>query len=231
VLEDMVVEQAKTTKSVVGAIFEIPSAANIPSDNVAHRVTIGEIRNLEVKFSHVIHPSQVASAFLLVKTKNTSEMPIIEGPCAAFLDGNYISATRMPYTAIGAKCELFLGIDRDISVEYRAPFSVRDKTIPLLSSTQVERFTGAVIIKSSKASETTITMRHGAPFANDRNLKIVFTEPPISEEKKKVTVDDMEVSVKDSIITWEFPLKAGEEKKVNLAYSYEYPKNQFVISN
>jgi len=228
-LEDIVVEQAATRKSVAGAIFDIPREATINSDGLPHRVTIGELRGLEADFSHVIHPVNVASAFLLVKTKNTSEMPLVEGPCSAFLDGNYISSTRMPYTAVGAKCELFLGVDRDVAVTYTAPFSVRDKTIPIISRTQVERLTGSITVKSSKPGPTKVIVRHPVPFSTTESLKIVFTEPPISSDNKRILKDGFEITLElQTKLEWKFELKAGEEKKIPIAYSMEYPKNMTV---
>ena len=230
-LEDMAVEQATTRKSVAGAIIDIPREATIDNDGLPHRVTIGELRGLEADFSHVIHPANISSAFLLVDTKNTSEMPLIDGPCAAFLDGNYISSTNMPYTATGAKCKLFLGIDRDVAVTYAAPFSVRDKTIPILSRTQVEHLTGNITVKSSKPGPTKVTVRHPAPYSTDESLKVVFSEPPISADNKKFNKDGIDITFEDrEKIIWEFELKAGEEKKIPIAYTLEYPKGMSVVS-
>lgn len=71
-------------------MYEITRRATIPSDNVAHKVSVA-IVDLKPTFEYETIPKKASSAFLKAKVKNTSPYALLAGPTNVFLDNNFIA--------------------------------------------------------------------------------------------------------------------------------------------
>jgi len=101
------------------ATFVIDRKSNIASDSKEHKVTIAMIPlTPDVRFFAT--PQLEQQAYLQARSTNTSQYPLLESDSASvFIDGSFISKTRMELTAPGEAFNLFLGVDAAIKVEHR----------------------------------------------------------------------------------------------------------------
>lgn len=110
--------------------YEISQPLKIPS-NVNGRSQKATIATIELKkaiFEHVAYPCQGEQVYMKLKTKNTSNMPLLNGAMNIMIDQQLVSKSQLvsgnqnevqPLDSMilpGGSFETFVGIDRSISV-------------------------------------------------------------------------------------------------------------------
>lgn len=82
--------KVEKTKLVSSTTFVIPHNANIPSDDKAHKVSIGVI-NLKPDFEYESVPRKSPNVFIRAKVKNDSNYLILPGLANVFFDNNLVA--------------------------------------------------------------------------------------------------------------------------------------------
>lgn len=219
----MQVLTATAAQALASATFAIPRRATVAADGEPHRVTVAVLADVPAQLRHVAAPSASDRVYLRAKATNAGAGPLLAGPCSVFVDGSFVATAQLPYTAAGAPLRLYLGTDRDLRLTYVAPFRV-DDTAGVLARSRVQRFSGAVELRNSKARAVDVSVTHPLPKPDNAEIKVSLDEP-------KLAADDPACSVRitaKNMIRWKVRVPAGETLRLPIKYNVSYPLNKEV---
>lgn len=197
------------TSGVVGSgeagatTFTIPRKVNISSDSKPHKVTVTN-ETFSPQMVHYVSPNIDASAYLQAKVLNTSRFPLLSSEkVSVFMDGNFISTTKMRPVSPGESFDIFLGVDPALKVEYR-PCRTSAKTKGLFSSTEVKQYEYCTVLRNTKQNLCRVIVAEILPRSNDENISVELIEPASTSlsklgDGKSVSVDQDMISALDSI--------------------------------
>ncbi|TFK31126.1 hypothetical protein BDQ12DRAFT_307927, partial [Crucibulum laeve] len=106
-----------SSKGNISATFGVPGMISIPSDNVAHNVTIVKLQ-LDATMSWVSVPKKDAKTHLNAKVKNASEYTLLPGTASVYVDGSFISRSDVPSVSPDESFDCPLGLDPSIRITY-----------------------------------------------------------------------------------------------------------------
>ncbi|KAJ2920524.1 hypothetical protein H1R20_g16569, partial [Candolleomyces eurysporus] len=115
-----------SSKGNITATFSVPGLMTIPSDNVAHKVTIVKL-SLDATMEWVSVPKSDAKVHLKAVIKNASEYTLLRGPASVYVDGSFISRSDVPPVSPEETFDCPLGIRR-IFLEIALIYAVANAT-------------------------------------------------------------------------------------------------------
>ncbi|KAG8746250.1 hypothetical protein FRC10_005499 [Ceratobasidium sp. 414] len=114
----MVTRKAEVTnQGVLSSTFGIPGRSDIPSDQSSHKVVIS-VLEYDAELEWVCIPRQKESVFLRCRVVNASEFTLLPGEANIFMDGNFVSKSRIERVAPNESFKASLGIDSALRVSY-----------------------------------------------------------------------------------------------------------------
>ncbi|EFI27220.1 hypothetical protein CC1G_15048 [Coprinopsis cinerea okayama7 len=153
-------------KGDISATFVVPGLMTVPSDNVAHIVTIAEL-GLDAEMEWVSVPKRDIRVYLKAKVKNASEYTLLKGPVSVYVDGSFLARTNIPDVNPDETFDCPLGVDHSVRITY-APLSKQQSDSGLITKSRVHTFTRRINIQNTKSSK---------PVAN----LIIHDHIPVSE--------------------------------------------------
>lgn len=183
--------------------FTIRRKVNIASDSKPHKVTVTS-ETFSPQMVHYVSPNIDASAYLQAKVTNTSKFPLLASEkVSVFMDGNFISTTKMQPVSPGESFNIFLGVDPALKVEYR-PCRTSFKVKGIFSSTEVKQYEYCTVLRNTKQSVCRVIVAEILPRSSDENIVVELIDPePAALSKlgdgKSVSVDQDMISALDSL--------------------------------
>ncbi len=208
---------AAVESQATSVLFNIPTKATIPSDNVAHKVTIG-IEKLAAEFSYASTPKLSPFVFLKAKVKNTTELPLLAGAMNVFTEKEYVSQSSIKTILPNETFDAYLGVDQSIKIErkfinktteYTGTFSKNNKVVYEFSYT----------LENTKKNDVTVVVSDHLPLSQNEKIVVEQIEPSEKELKKNERGE----------LLWSISLKPSEKKNWKLKFSIEYPQGANII--
>jgi len=172
----IVVKEAGTS-----ATFVIDRKSTIASDSKEHKVTIAMIvLNPDIRF--FCTPQLEQQAYLQARATNTSVYPMLESEAASvFIDGSFISKTKLELTAPGEPFNLFLGVDAGVKVEHRTlkNTTTKGKEGKMLQKKEPSKkvVEYRTLLHNTKAVAIEITVVELCPRTSDERIVVEVLQP------------------------------------------------------
>ncbi|GLB45313.1 putative mucoidy inhibitor A [Lyophyllum shimeji] len=165
------------SKGHVNATFQVPGLISIPSDGVSHNVTIVQL-HLGAKLSWVCVPKKDPRVYLNARIKNTSEYTLLRGPGSVYVDGSFISRTKVPFVSPGESFDCSLGPDPSIRVWYLP----RTRTVSqsgFYTKTATTAFTQNITVQNTKPVRAEgVRVVEQVPVSEDAQVQVSLITPP-----------------------------------------------------
>ena len=147
-----------------------------------------------------------------LKLTNTSKFPWTTAPGMAMSKGQPLAQDMLSYTSMGAKGDLKLTVATDISAKKSESEKSREKASgEIYNNYNYLKVTsdGKLTIKNFKSKAVTVTVN------KTLTGEVVSSSSGGTVDK---TTEGIKAANPTSVITWEVPLKAGEEKILDYTY-------------
>ncbi|KAJ4482994.1 hypothetical protein C8J55DRAFT_511211 [Lentinula edodes] len=166
------------------SVFQIPGLINVPSDGMAHNVTVVELKEeLNTKLQWFAVPKVDTRIHLNAKIKNASEYALIPGKASVYVDGTFIARTDVPASGPDETFDCSLGLDSSIKITYH-PLSTK-----IIHRTPFTGFTGINSLSTFGTTKTTTTLySQRITVVNTKRVSIdamkILDRVPVSEDER-----------------------------------------------
>jgi len=173
---------------------------------------------VQVEFQYIVIPSKSQHAYLKAKATNKSIYQLLDGEMNVFMDGFYITTSKLQKTAPGEEFKLYLGTDMAVKVQQK-PVAKQESSSGFINKKSNKSTINTTEIINNKNFEITVLVYQEMPFASDQqNIKIKREEP--AQNMQNVDIDS------SSILCWTLKIAPGKKESVRLKYSIEHPEDK-----
>lgn len=195
-------------------VYKVEEKYSLETDGKT--TTIG-IKQVEVPatYDYYAAPKVDPAAFLNARITNWQQLDLTPGEASLYFEGAYLGKTYLDLNNAGDTLSLSLGKDNGVRITRRLVKEYSTKRF--LNSNRMDSRAWEITVRNNKRTPVTILVTDQVP---------VSTVKEISVEDEKT---DGERDKESGIITWQFELPAGAERKLNLSYTVKYPKDRRVV--
>ena len=216
--------KAKSLSAVIAATefsaeYQIPGRSNVPSDNAAHKFTIGEdVMKVDLAVRTV--PKITPKAYLFARANYNGSAPLLSGPVSVFRDGAFIGKTQIKLLRPDEEFKLSFGVDDKVRVKYRLATGERSNEGIIRNKKRVEK-QYMTTINNYHARPIEVSVMDQLPVPQDERIKVELlrdsTEPTDRDPEGKL-----------GVVTWMHTYAPNEERVIQFGYAVSYPKDETV---
>ncbi|KAF9051995.1 hypothetical protein BJ165DRAFT_1413836 [Panaeolus papilionaceus] len=200
-----------SSDGAISATFSVPGLISVPSDGIAHNVTIAEF-SLDATMSWLCIPKQDTKTHIKATIKNASEYPLLPGKVSIHVDGSFISKTSIPLVSPEESFDCPLGVDPSIRVTYH-PRSKKTSRSGFYTKSTNYVYQQRITIHNTKTQVIKgFKVLDQFPISENSDITVKHINPPLilpSSQPNSITgsaVGDETLSVKissDVVAQWD----------------------------
>ncbi len=202
-----VVRQAEERGTTVE--FEVPGRFLVKSDGLPVRLPIGEV-TLPAQRRYSAAPAVSQSTYVTGLMRNAATFPFLPGPVKIFISGSFVGKSQMAFVAANEKFELYLGLEERIKVTRE--MDAKTSSTAMFSGRKRLNVGYRLKVKNFLKTDAAVEVRDQVPVSQSADVKV-----------KVVQVNPRADQMEKGVMTWNVPLKAGEEKELAFEFQLEYP--------
>lgn len=214
--------------SAGGFDYRFPTARleNIPSDNQYRRILL-KSSALKGEQYYAIVPAYSEHAYLMCRTVNTLNAPILPGPANLFYGSDYTADIDLPRIDENMPYDLPLGVDPRVKTERKTYKS--SETIGMISKARQTSITTEITVNNNTPAPINIQLDDSIPVSVFEKVIIrnpTYTSPPAASGDSKENPEYLPPGIQ----RWRIKIPAHEKNKLNIQYIIEYPTD-FVVTH
>ena len=207
-----VTDYTQVTQNMMRIEYEIKLKYSIESDNKPHNVTI-QSKTIPAIYSYSIVPKLDPDAFLMARVTDWEDMNLIPGTARVYFDNSYIGESYINPRNTNDTLQINLGRDKSIVV---TRIKVKDKCKDkIFSDNQVQSRTYEIVVRNPKMIPIRLVVEDQMPVSKEQSIKIDYLEQ-----------SDAKFNMETGKLTWDFILKAKDNKKLIFSYEVKSPKDR-----
>jgi len=210
--KDINYAQSKIETKGVSVVFKIPQKVNVPSTNNSRRVAIAS-RFFKYKIEYDVIPKRSPYAFLKVRFKNDSGLPLLRGKMRQYVDADYTGSTPFKLVRPNEEAKLNFGVDQDIKVKYKKLTS-KKKTTGMLGDIQQHYRGYQFEITNYKSKAKKFNVYEFLPLSKNPKIKVKLLKAEPAPSKK----------MEKGRLKWVTMIQPWEKKVFKVEYVVEAPK-------
>ncbi|UMM26303.1 hypothetical protein L5515_010065 [Caenorhabditis briggsae] len=214
-------------ENTVSTCFSIPRAVTILSNAVEHKLLIVK-SDLSCAFSHETVPSRATSAYLSALITNTSQLPLLPGAVAVYVNNCFVTKTHLRLVSPGEEFRCNMGVDPSVKVEYKTPTRSYEQ-VGFMSKSTLMTHEQLISVRSAKVRQSVkITVKEQIPKSHDDKIKVSIVSPEIkssSSSKNSASPPDARLN-KDHNLEWCVVLAPGQHRLLPVRYTIEHPASE-----
>ncbi|MBP1644867.1 MAG: hypothetical protein H6Q16_442 [Bacteroidetes bacterium] len=211
-------EMTVTELTMLGKEYEVGMKHTIVSDAKEKIISL-ETKSTKADYKHYTIPKIEKAAYISALMPSWEDLELMEANGKIYLENNYINDTYINPLNTSDTLNLSIGQDKRVAVDRKVAKTKPQKT-GLLSNTTETIVTITLSIKNN--NQTPI------------DINVVDQIPLSSQEKITITAGDLsnaQYDEKTGKLTWDFSLKALEQKTITFNYTVRQPKGVNLILN
>ncbi|CAI2352054.1 unnamed protein product [Caenorhabditis sp. 36 PRJEB53466] len=214
-------------ESTVSTCFSVPRTVTILSNAVEHKLLISK-SELSCAFSHETVPSRSTSAYLSALITNTSQLPLLPGAAAVYVNNCFVTKTHLRLVSPGEEFRCNMGVDPSVKVEYKTP-TVSYEQVGFMSKSTLMTHEQLISVRSAKVRQSVrITVKEQIPKSHDDKIKVSIVSPEIKNSSSKASASsppDARLN-KDHNLEWCVVLAPGQHRLLPVRYTIEHPASE-----
>uniref|UniRef100_A0A8R1HW40 DUF4139 domain-containing protein n=1 Tax=Caenorhabditis japonica TaxID=281687 RepID=A0A8R1HW40_CAEJA len=214
-------------ESTVSTCFSISRAVTILSNAAEHKLLISK-NELSCAFSHETVPSRSTSAYLSALITNTSQLPLLPGAVAVYVNNCFVSKTHLRLVSPGEEFRCNMGVDPSVKVEYKTP-TVSYEQVGFMSKSTLMTHEQLISVRSAKVRQSVkITVKEQIPKSHDDKIKVSIVSPELKSSSSKNSPPADARLNKDHNLEWCVVLAPGQHRLLPVRYTIEHPASESV---
>lgn len=195
--------------------FEIKTPYTIKSDNKNYSVDMAYY-DLPAFYQYYCVPKIDKDAFLIANIVDWEKYNLLDGEANVFFEDTYVGKTLLDVRFASDTLEISLGRDKKVSVNREKIKDFSDKQF--IGNKKEETRAWKTTVKNNKNQPIKMIILDQVPVSTSEEIEVNVQK--ISGAKHNLETGE---------IKWEFELKPGDKKELELKYSVKYPKNRNLI--
>ncbi|KAJ7071349.1 hypothetical protein C8F01DRAFT_1110168 [Mycena amicta] len=168
-----------SSKGNVNATFRVPGLVSIPCDGQAHNFTIVEL-DLKAMMSWVSIPKIDPKAHLSARVTNASEYTLLSGEASIYVDGSFISRSRVPLVSPQESFDCPLGLDPSVRITYHPVLKDRTES-GFYNKTATHTFSQRITIHNTKTVPLSrLKVIDQIPTSQDSQIEVKLLSPALT---------------------------------------------------
>ncbi|KAF7306479.1 hypothetical protein MIND_00439200 [Mycena indigotica] len=168
-----------SSKGNISATFRVPGLVSIPCDGQAHNFTIVEL-DLKAAMSWVSVPKVDPKAHLSARVMNASEYTLLSGEASIYVDGSFISRSRIPPVSPQESFDCPLGLDPSVRITYHPVLKGRTQS-GFYTKISTHTFSQRITVHNTKSvALRRLKIIDQIPTSQDSQIEVKLVNPPLS---------------------------------------------------
>lgn len=205
------------------AVFDIPGVVSVPTTGDEKKVAVStDAITPKLKLQTV--PKLNDNAYLYAEFEHdTKAVPLLPGEVALYRDGTYTGTGSLPHVIAGGdKFALGFGADEAVKVKHFEVKRQKGET-GLITTSQVDERRYGIEVTNLHDMPVDMVVIDQIPYSV--NEQVVVKLLPTATKPSRENVEE-----RRGILAWDFPLKAGEKRTLNLDYTIAWPAGRDITS-
>jgi prefoldin subunit 5 len=204
--------------------YQLPGAISLPSRPDRQLVEIAALRLPAQGYYEAV---PLLSSFVYRKTvlTNTSELPLLDGPFSAYLDGEFVGQGSLPLMARGQEMTVGLGVDTQL----RCRRDLIDKTDRIAWGSRVQTFTYRLSLENFKKAAVPMRVMDRIPASKTEDLTVSLDKTGLPLSTDPLYLRDLKPA---GILRWDLELAAGaagaQARQIEYTYQLKFAKDKHV---
>jgi uncharacterized protein (TIGR02231 family) len=199
------------SQQLTSNLFAIDLPYTILSNNKPFVVEIKKA-SVAARYTYFAIPKLDRDAFLTAEVEDWESLNLVDGEANLFLEGSFQGKMFIQTRSIQDFLRLSLGRDKSISIERN---KIKDFTKnKFLSDKKIISKAWEIIIKNKKNTSIDIIIEDQLPVTTEKSITVKADE-----------LSGADLSEDTGKLRWTLKIGAGEQKKLQLRYSVEAPKD------
>lgn len=211
-------EMTVSQLTMLGKEYEVGMKHTIISDGKEKIIAL-ETKSTKADYKHYTIPKIEKAAYISALMPQWEDLELMDASGKIYLENNYINDTYISSSNAEDTLNLSIGQDKRVAVDRKIAKTKPEKT-GLLSNTIETIVTITLSIKNNNQTPIDINVVDQIPLSNQENIKIT------AGDLSKAQYDE-----KTGKLTWDFSLKALEQKTITFNYTVRQPKGVNIILN
>ena len=199
----------------IEASYVIALPYNIPGNGKMQLIDLKK-HSVKADYYYYAAPKLAAETYLMVTLSDWEQYRLLPGEANVVFDGTHIGKTMLN-TRTTEPLTLTLATEPRIVVkrEKRTDYS----STKTLGSTTTATRSHLITVKNNMGHPVSLRLKEQYPISTDKEMEVKLTE---NSPEAGTNNSDL------GVLTWDFELKAGENRQFTITYTVKYPKDNKV---
>ncbi len=191
--------------------YELIQPVNI-ADSKRSSVTIPvKSENITALYTYQVAPRINGDVMLVARIPDWQKLNLTNGRMNVLFNGQMLAQSYLSVAQVGDTLSIPLGVDPSIIVKRERIGEYTEKA----SGQKMEQtFNFQITVKNNKSFAATVEVKENYPLSSSGDIEVQLLD-----------ISGAVADAKTGILTWELPLRPGEERKLTVRYTVRYPKN------
>lgn len=195
-------ERADPKEQGISVSYKLDGMSSLPSRSDRQLIQIASLP-LEGEFYHVAMPVLTEYVYKEAMLANSTDMVLLAGPSATFLDGEFVGRGDVPTISSGAPLTVGLGIDTSL----RAARELVRKTSRTQGGNRVQELNYRLTIDNFSDREVDVRLMDRLPKPQNDEIKVTLLE---SDQQVSTDAQYQRDVRKKGILRWDLAAGAGK---------------------
>ena len=204
-----------TTESFSNVVYTVDKPYTIPSDGKSVTISIAQIP-LTTNLSYSTVPKLDQDAFIIANTTGWENLNLLEGEMKVYVDGNYVSTSRLYPSQTSDTIEISLGRDKGVIVERKRLWDYTSQKT--FGSKKKETFGFEIKIRNTKEDRIDLIVEDQIPVSRNKDINVVPKE-----------LSHGRLEEKTGTVKWKLNIQPNETKTLTLKFDVVCPSDKVII--